>query len=471
LGYCRAPGRFFSEPSPAADLADVSGKLGFLAGLVAIEDDDEKALARRHRKLILDYLGCRAVGPDAVRDVAQELRGLVRSQARPKLRLWRSGKFLQSRKTEIPRLAPLTDCLTRAIRHHQRQVAEALAARRSTTQGALLDALLAQADSSEGAPAPWQRYRVTLLKRCSQSLRPARSTANRTDWCPLRELYGHIATVAESWDLTQEGLRFSAPSGLKAQVLQLSRRGDIDRHLPLVCFVPHPYYRLQELLVEVRLSWVQTLLNTCKREPKDRCYVTRQERQRSGTTFAEAVQQDVGPPLTHLELIAFCEQRIAAEKVQRSQDVLQAGKPHRVVVDQEARRWSDPQAAAGAEAEYYNRLQARSRQLQHRVADLVQEVTCRGDERAALMVALRYDQSKQGVLAQGAPLGFLDPPEQQPVVPATGKFRVSLSKARLFLKRAAAVKAGLLNVRPSYKSGAWEDYLIPLDAWRTARHE
>src|SRR5206468_793985 len=120
---------------------------------------------------------CRAFGPEAARDLAQELRGMVRSQARPKLMLLRSVEFLQSRKTEIPSLATLTDCITREIRHHQRQLADALAARLSTTQCALLNALLAKADSREGPPPPWQRYRVTLLKRFSQSLRPSRIKA------------------------------------------------------------------------------------------------------------------------------------------------------------------------------------------------------------------------------------------------------------------------------------------------------
>ena len=381
--------------------------------------------------------------------------------------LLRSIEFLQSRKIEIPSLATLTDCITREIRHHQRQLADALAARLSTTQYALL----AKADSSEGPPSPWQRYRVTLLKRFSQSLRPSRIKANLTDLCTLRELYGHIDTVAESLDLTQEGLRFYATSVLKAQVFQISRRVDIDRHLHLVCFVTHQYYRVQELLVDVLLSCVQTLLNTCKREHKERFYVTRQERQRSVTTFAEAVQQDVCTPLTHIEHIAFCEQMIAEEKVQRIQDVLRAGKPQRVVVEQEATRWSDPQADAGAEAEYYNLLEARSLKLQNRVADLVKEVAFSGNERSAIMVALRYYQNKHGVIDQGPPLGFLDPQEQQHVLTTTGKFRVSLYKALLFIKLAEAVKAGLLNVRHSYKYRALDDYLVPLDAWRNAREE
>ena len=73
LGYFRATGRFFTGPYPAADVADVVGNLGFLPGLVALDDYDEKATASRHRKLILDYLGFRAFGPEPEQELAQEL--------------------------------------------------------------------------------------------------------------------------------------------------------------------------------------------------------------------------------------------------------------------------------------------------------------------------------------------------------------------------------------------------------------
>jgi len=471
LGYFRATGRFFPGPYPAADIADVVGKLGFLPGLIAVDDYDEKATASRHRKLILDSLGFRAFGPEAERELAQELRGMVRSQARPKLMWLRSVEFLQSHKTEIPSVATLTDCITREARHHQRHLAATLVAQLSTTQRALLDTLLEKAASEDETASQWQRYRVTLLKRFSQSVRPSRIKANISDLRTLRELYGHVDTVAEALDLTQEGIRYYATSVLKAQVFQIERRADEDRHLHLVYFVTHQYYRLQETLVDVLLTCVQTLLNTCKREHKERFYVTRLERQRSVSAFAAVVQQGVCTPLTHSEHIAFCEQLAAEEKVHRIQDVLRTGQPQRLVVEQQVARWSDPRADAVAEAEYYNLLEARSLKLQNRVAERVKEVHFSGDEHSDVRVALRYYQSKNGVIDQEAPLEFLDPQEQQQVMAATGKFRGSLYKALLFIKVAEAVKAGVLNVRHSYKYRSLDDYLVPQEAWRSARQE
>jgi hypothetical protein len=396
---------------------------------------------------------------------------MVRSQARPKLMLLRSVEFLQSPKIEIPSVATLTDCIAHETRQHQRHLADALAARLSTTQRTLLDALLEKVGPGDEPASPWQRYRVTLLKRFSQSVRPSRIKANLNDLRTLRDLYGQLDTVAELLDLTQEGIRYYATSVLKSQVFQIGRRADEDRHLPMVCFVTHQYYRLQETLVDVLLTCVQTLLNTCKREHKERFYVNRLDRQRSVTAFAEVVHQGMCTPLTHIEQIAFCDQLAAEEKVYRIQDVLRTGKPQRVVVEQQGAHWSDPQSDAAAEAEYYNLLETRSLKLQNRVAELVKEVNFSGDEHTNLMVALRSYQAKNGAIEQGAPVGFLDPQEQQQVVTATGKLRVSLYKTLLFSKLAEAVKAGALNVRHSYKYRSLDDYLLPQDTWHRTRQE
>jgi hypothetical protein len=169
----------------------------------------------------------------------------------------------------------------------------------------------------------------------------------------------------------------------------MGRRAAGERHLPRVCLLTPHYERGPELLVEVLLSGAPTFLHTGKREHQDRFSLTRQERQRSVTAFVEAVQHGVCTPLTHLEPLAFCEQMSAEEKVQRIQDVLRVGNPHRLVVEQEAGRRRDLQADAGAEAESYNLGEARALKLPNRGADLGTDVSFRGEEHSALMVALR----------------------------------------------------------------------------------
>ena len=89
LGYFRATKQFFPRQFHDADAAYVAKQLGFLPGvfdLSAYSAYDE-ATARRHRKVILDYLGFRPFDAHAKQDLIVEIRTMVRSQIRPKVAL------------------------------------------------------------------------------------------------------------------------------------------------------------------------------------------------------------------------------------------------------------------------------------------------------------------------------------------------------------------------------------------------
>jgi hypothetical protein len=59
---------------------------------------------------------------------------------------------------------------------------------------------------------------------------------------------------------------------LKSRIFQVSRRAEDDRHLHLVCFITHQFLRLHDALIDVLLLSVQSTLNACEREHKERYY-------------------------------------------------------------------------------------------------------------------------------------------------------------------------------------------------------
>jgi len=63
-----------------------------------------------------------------------------------------------------------------------------------------------------------------------------------------------------------------------------------------------------------------------------------------------------------------------------------------------------------------------------------------------LLAAGEVKRSRCGAITPAAPVEFLEPYEQRLLVDASGKFRVSLYKAVLFIKIAEAIKAGTLNL-------------------------
>src|SRR5256885_1836602 len=71
-----------------------------------------------------------------------------------------------------------------------------------------------------------QRYKLTLLKRFSQSTKPAKIKANIEDLRILQPLYQEMAAVVDALDLTPEGVRYYANAVLKSHIFQVARRTD-----------------------------------------------------------------------------------------------------------------------------------------------------------------------------------------------------------------------------------------------------
>jgi hypothetical protein len=226
--------------------------------------------------------------------------------------------------------------------------------------------------------------------------------------------------------------------------------------------------RLQDTLIDILLTVVQNVLNTCHREHKEHYYAARLEQRQSVHTLVDCVDQRAFSPLAQIEAIAFCPALSDAEKVRRIQAVPSQGAAQRRAAQahlEQVRAY----ARAAADAGYYTVLAAKSVKLQNRIADIVKHLAWEGDSSAPLAVAIRHYQDKQGVVSHTAPLAFLTDEEQQAVVEGTGTFRVSLYKALLFVKMAEAIKAGTLNLKHSYKYRSLEDYLIPKPAWDANR--
>jgi Tn3 transposase DDE domain len=116
-------------------------------------------------------------------------------------------------------------------------------------------------------------------------------------------------------------------------------------------------------------------------------------------------------------------------------------------------------------------LESKSIKLQNRVADIVKELEFQGDDHTDVLAAIQYYQHKHGTITQAAPVEYLDPYEQRLLVDASGKFRVSLYKALLFIKIAESIKAGTLHLKHSYKYRSLDDYLIPKAAWEAHRDD
>jgi hypothetical protein len=223
--------------------------------------------------------------------------------------------------------------------------------------------ILTPAEYAEFETPQVQRFKLTLLKKISQSTRPSKIFETLSDWQILKSLSHQLTDVISELDLTYEGLRYYANSVLKSRAFQMSQRAEVDRHLHLVCFIAHQFYRLQDTLIDILLTVVQNALNTCQRVHKEQYYALRQEQRSQVHDFVEQVDSGAITPMKAIETIAFSEAMSDTEKVKSIQDVLTDNKTQRDAACQKLNDMKMQAQRDVTDADYYQVLASQSSDL------------------------------------------------------------------------------------------------------------
>ena len=229
--------------------------------------DYDKQTRGRHQTLILDFYGFRPFQPHGQTLLVEELARLVQSQLKPHLLFARCLEVLVREKVEVPGYFRLAALILRAINGHNRTLVARVERTLTAETRALLDALLIQETTDEAsAPGRTSAYQLTLLKKLSQSTKPSKVKERVVDLALVEELYQALQRVLEALALNQEAIQYFAQSVIKAKIFQLVRRDEPDRYLHLIAFIAHQYYRLQDNLIDVLLSSLQSFHNSALRE-------------------------------------------------------------------------------------------------------------------------------------------------------------------------------------------------------------
>ena len=88
-------------------------------------------------------------------------------------------------------------------------------------------------------------YKLTLLKKFSQSTRPSKIKETITDLLVVQGLYLDFVPVLCALDLNHEGIRYYAHSVIKSEIFQMTRRSSEDRYLHLIAFMEAKSVRIQ----------------------------------------------------------------------------------------------------------------------------------------------------------------------------------------------------------------------------------
>jgi TnpA family transposase len=454
FGYFRVTGKFYS-PSDfyETDLSFVSNNL---------EEEVILSRPRKHRneKFILNYFGVRRF-EEYEEELSFEILKMVKNQQKPKLIFFRCVDLLRQNKVEIPSCRKLTLLILSSITNYKRDLSEIIQKSIPEETKTLLDDLFVQEADSRTS-----RYRLTLLKKISQSCKPTKVKERIEDLNFVSDLYNKIQPILEATGLKHEGIKYFAGSVLKSQIFQLNQRADEDRYIHVICFIAHQYFRLQDNLVDVLLSVVRTFQNTVQREYKDICYDQRKKQTKSISNFLDSLDKNVFALINQIRSVSLDNYISDSEKVKEICELLKDDKC------EDFKQLKDTFEEEITPVEYFKIMESKSIRLQNRVSPIIKSFTFQAEPGANdLVKAINYFKEKDGLIKSNAPTGFLDKDQLKATVSLDDKINPSLYKAFLFIHIANAVKSGLLNLTHSYKYRPLDDYMISKERWEEEKKD
>ena len=460
-GYFKATKQFFIPTDYCSrDVTYASGKLGFEYKDFHPEDYLRSRI-HYHRQLILDFYGFRDFDKSAEMFVKQEVSGMARSQLKPKLIFWCCVDLLIQKRIQVPGYTPLSKIILTELNQRKKELATVIEQKLARDARVLLDGLFVQ--ESEGKHA---RYKLTLLKKLSQSTRPTQIKERAVDLIYIADLYDSIRPIFPVLNLGHEGIRYFANSVIKSDMFQLNQRDKEDRYIHVVAFIAHQYYRLQDNLVDTLLSTTQSFQNSAQRDHKDWCYTEHKMYSQSLKSIVAGFDEHIFDVLKHIQTITQDNESNDSDKLMRICKLLEV---HHDSIPQVEQQWTSlKQGAANqsGESRYYIIQEERSVRLQNRVSPIIKALRFQGEtEASSLLDAIAYFKDKDGVIGKNAPFGFLEPQEREAITKDT-IFHPSLYKVFLFTHVAGAIKSGQLNLEHSYKYRPLDEYLISKEHWQ-----
>ncbi len=380
---------------------------------------------------------------------------------------------------QVPNYHRLTDLILSALNQRKRDLSALIEQKLTPHTRRLLEELFVQGaggnttedtaitEDTTSLPSKTVSYRLTLLKKLSQSTQPTKVRKHVEDLADLAELHAQLTPILQAMNLTHEGIRYYAGSVIKSQIFQLNQRSDEDRYVHVTAFIAHQYYRLHDNLVDMLLKVVQAFQNTSQREHKEQIYSQRKVRNENLSGLLSRLDDDVFAVMRKIRELTHDDQLSDADKVCKIRSLLKNGKDGKLAG-----------LKAGLEGEliegdYFEVLESRSLRLQNRVSPILKALCFQAEPGAVTLVkAIEHFKEKDGAVSPAAPLDFLEPQQRKAVIGEDGeKFRTSLYKAFLFMHTASAIKSGNLNLKQSYKHRSLHDYLISKDRWSREKEQ
>jgi Tn3 transposase DDE domain/Domain of unknown function (DUF4158) len=464
--YFGASKRFFSPSDFHVQDVDYVSRLCELSPDIFEAADCTERTGERHQRLILEFYGYRRFDSTVEVFLADEIAAMARTHLKPKLIFSRCLDLLIREHVQLPTEFRLAGLISAGLALRKAQLVERIDTLMTPDLKAALDDLFVQntPEAEEPILGSTNSYRLTLLKRLSQSTRVSAVKQRTVDLATLKSMHDQVLLLLPALGLGWDGVDYFANSVIRSQMFQLMRRKDADRYLHVIAFVAHQYYCLQDNLVETLLTTVQAHQNACLKEIKEQSFQGHSKRNDLLAQLLETLDSGVFHVLSEARDLIHDAGLADDVKIQRLRSLLPSN-------DNEVEEPASIAAVRVAvkanqhNADYYTILESRSLKLQNKISAIIKTLDFQGAGEE-LVAAIAHFKAKERQLSRSSPTAFLDNSELREVVKDGLITRISLYKAFLFMHIAKALKAGTLNIEHSYKYRSFDNYLISKERWK-----
>jgi len=476
-GYFRASSRFYTpDRFYEKDIRYVCHQLKIYRKRVDFSNYS-RATYLRIKQQILDLTAHFSFDEKAYEMISKEAYEVLPNQMKPRLIFLHLIEALRGKRIELPSYHRLANIIIEQSNRYTEKQQLLLAQKLTLSDRELLDALLAKlVDEEKGEKTePYNRYKITLLKKIYQSTKLYKVKANVEDLIILKGYHNRIQGILESVGFTPQTIRYYAEAVLRYRVYQIDRRNPMDKYLHLLCFIAHQVYYLQDVLVDTLIAIIRSVNSSITRKHKDNYYEQRQERLR-------AAQQAIRMARESYQANAFSKNELrkivkdpalsSEEKVIAIAAMIDSEEESQVFLQNRLEHLNTLSQNISHKETTYDILERQAKSVQRKLNPVVIHLNFdKTQSDKDLIKAIDHFKSKEGNINKKAPQSFLTKEEQDNLYQENGKFRVSLYKMFLFRHLFNGIKAGKLNLGNSYKFKSFSHYLIPLALWKAQRKQ
>ena len=410
LGYFKSQAKFYTvEQFRQADIAYVAHSLSIAEDNFHL-DSYKKKIPHDHQQQILKLLGWKALTTIQKNKLTQHITWLVERQFSLRNIFLSVIDFCWQSKIALPSYYLLSNLIANQYNEVEKKLLTVLVEKLTESQIEMLNALV-----SSDPQKHLSRSKITLIKKINQSL-GAHDIKENTDALQLfKSLFSEFKPIIDELDLPDQAVEYFATWVQKSTRFQLQRFPNRNKlYLHLLCYIKHQFYYRQDILIDVFLKSVKSLVNVATHngdelETKKNKHYQKTMKTLSGShkNYRELIES-----ITLIVKSVALSREGKLEQIEKMLDEFNNEQP--LSSKETLIKLEQSLDNAVQNTHFFDALESVSLKMQKRVADIVKLIEFDPQTSSApLLTAIHHFRDTEGNIDTNPPLAFLKKIEKE----------------------------------------------------------